>query len=680
MITPGTAELALAVAKGLIKFAGHLDRLLAEKVAVQSPLALKLPAVNFSPGPAVVKPRLRAYLQETSDKNPGPLGQQKRKSLADLMSETTPDLAEMRRFYAIAFPDEALSDANTIQPDANFLQYLRDTLPGLRETLPDSAKSKDEEKLKNYRAAVLAAAFYVDPGTDTRQLGYPVRVGLLVVDVLAEFGAENTQLFVKDEGIRSIVKAVLERFAKPDLESFDEWSPLLRHALSATLNGALDARTAWQGKNPWFEATLQALAEAREAAGDNGDDYLLGLIQGKGYYLLLSKTLAQAAEVLDDEHAPIFQQIAADMLRTAAPLVEAKPKGFGVFFNEHWSDLLHAALVSIDKHGPALLEGQSPLLKQVLLAAIKTLAEAPGSKLLTRDTVFHLADAVIGAFATHPELWKNGIDEEWLSQLVQSVLKTISNQGIVATFSKDGLETIMRDAAARFAEHPEWLVKDAGLFQTVVGGILKQLSELSAFEAKLVASAAVQGALNSIATHPELIGTDYAKVIADFAGQLAAHVKTKSLTALQAADIVKAAAEAVLLHPELFASATKGLAGLITNAVLRATKDNQAGLATGATLVALVQELFAVFSRRGLDAAADNAIGQLEDKLVEVLNAGLARSEKELGRRLDLPTLPKTLGALVSAWLRGEVSVLDPENPIFKELFAQLAERTSASA
>ena len=48
MITPGTAELALAVAKGLIKFAGHLDRLLAEKVAVQSPLALKLPAVNFS--------------------------------------------------------------------------------------------------------------------------------------------------------------------------------------------------------------------------------------------------------------------------------------------------------------------------------------------------------------------------------------------------------------------------------------------------------------------------------------------------------------------------------------------------------------------------------------------------------------------------------------------------------
>ena len=141
----------------------------------------------------------------------------------------------------MAFPDEALCDKDTIQPDDNFLQYLRDTLPGLRETLPENATSKDKEKCANYQAAVLASAFYVDPGADARQLGYPVRVGLLVVDVLAEFGAENTQLFVKDEGIRSVVKAVLERFAKPDLESFDEWSPFLRHALSATLNGVLDA-------------------------------------------------------------------------------------------------------------------------------------------------------------------------------------------------------------------------------------------------------------------------------------------------------------------------------------------------------------------------------------------------------------------------------------------------------
>jgi hypothetical protein len=678
MIPPGSAELVLAVAKGLIKFSGHLDRLLAEKVAVQSPLPLKLPVVDFSPGPAVVKPRLRAYLQDTSPENPGPLGQDLRKQLADLMSETSPDLAAMRRFFALAYPDDILNDGTTVQPDASFLQYLRDTLPGLRETLPAGADSTDPEKQANYRAAVLAAAFYVDPGADARQLGYPVRVGLLVVDVLAEFGAENTQLFVRDEGVRSLVKAVLERFAKPDLESFDTWSPFLRHVLSATLNGALDARQAWAGSNPWLEATLQALADAREAAGAGGDDYLLGLLEGEGYSLFLSQALVQAAGVLDDEHAPIFQQIAAEVLRAAAPLVQAKPKTFGAFFNEHWTDLLHAALVALDKHGNALLAGQSPLLQQVLLASIKTLADTPGTKLLTRDTLFHLTDAALGAIATHPDLWKNGIDEEWLSQLVQSVLKTIGNQGIVSTFSLDGLESILRDASARFAEHPEWIVKDPGLFQVVVGGILKQLSAVGAFEAKTLADAAVQGALNGIAAHPEFIGTDFQKVVADFAGQLAALVARKSLTALQASDIIEAAADAALLNPELFASASKKLAGLITDAVLRAGEQKQPALIAGATFVAIVQQQLVVFARRGRDAADDSAIGKLEDQLVQVLSAGLARAEKELGRRLTLQTLPATLAALTSAWLRGEVAAFDPENPLFKELFAQLAERASA--
>ncbi|MEO6034063.1 MAG: hypothetical protein ABIQ35_02285 [Verrucomicrobiota bacterium] len=680
MITPGTAELAVAVAKGLIKFGEHLDRLLAEKVAVQSPLALKLPAVNFSPGPAILKPRLRACLDQTSDAKPGPLGRQRRKALAELMAAASPDLAEMRRFYALAFPDEALNETNTIQPDANFLQFLRDAVPGLRETLPENAGSKDKAKVANYRAAVLSAAFYVDPGADARQLGYPVRVSLLVVDVLAELGAEHTQLFVKDEGIRVIATAVLERFAKPDLESFDDWSPVLRHTLSATLNGVLDARLAWQGKSPWFGAILQALADARESAGDIGDDYLLGLTEGKGYYLLLSNVLAKSADILDDQHAPLFQQIAADVLRGAAPLVASDPKGFGSFFNEHWADLLHAGLVSIDKHGPALLEGQSPLLREILLASIRSLSQTAGSELLSRETVFHLADAAIGAFASHPKLWATGNNQPWLDEFLQSVLHTVSNQGIAATFSKDGLETIVRQAAGRFAEHPEWLVKDPGMFQRVVGEILKRFSEVGALEAKTIAASAVDGALDAIAAHPEFIGTEFPRAIADFAGQLAAQVKGKTLTALQASDLIDAASQAALLHPELFASPKKRLAGVITDAVLAAGKNNSSPILSSATLVPIAQELFVVFAQRGFDAATDSAIGQLQDKLVPVLRAGIIRAESEMGRRLDVSALPGVLGGLVAAWLKGEAPALEPNDPAFQKFFAELAERALAAA
>jgi hypothetical protein len=55
----------------------------------------------------------------------------------------------------------------------------------------------------------------------------------------------------------------------------------------------------------------------------------------------------------------------------------------------------------------------------------------------------------------------------------------------------------------------------------------------------------------------------------------------------------------------------------------------------------------------------------------------LERAEKELGRRLTRQTLPATLAALTAAWLRGEISVIDPDAPLFKELFAQLAEQNS---
>src|SRR5262245_35686304 len=127
MIPTDTAALAIAVANGLIKFAGRLDRLLSEKIAVTSPLALKLPAVDFSLGPNVIGPRLNDYLSKTSSTQPGLLGQQKRQELSELMLSAAADLSRMRQFFALAFPTEALAEAVT--PDANFLQYLRDTMP-----------------------------------------------------------------------------------------------------------------------------------------------------------------------------------------------------------------------------------------------------------------------------------------------------------------------------------------------------------------------------------------------------------------------------------------------------------------------------------------------------------------------------------------------------------------------
>ena len=80
----------------------------------------------------------------------------------------------------MAYPEVA-ADSGVIVPDANILAYLREAMPGARDTLPASAKDTDPDKQAAYQTALLVSAFSVDPGADQRQLGYPVRIGLLVV-------------------------------------------------------------------------------------------------------------------------------------------------------------------------------------------------------------------------------------------------------------------------------------------------------------------------------------------------------------------------------------------------------------------------------------------------------------------------------------------------------------------
>ena len=75
------------------------------------------------------------------------------------------------------------------------------------------------------------------------------------------------------------------------------------------------------------------------------------------------------------------------------------------------------------------------VLRDVLLATVKVLANAPTANLLSSDTVVAIANAAIGAVATHPEIWDSGGNNPWLGQLVSSVLTTLSNTGVQNTLS-----------------------------------------------------------------------------------------------------------------------------------------------------------------------------------------------------------------------------------------------------
>jgi hypothetical protein len=339
MISPDAASLVIAVTRGLIKLGGRADLLFAEKELTTGALAIPMRAVVLPKVSRATKvERLKAYLDATAGDAPDPLHPD-RKAITELVAKAE-DLDRIDAVFERVYPGEAA--APVVDADAEFLKALRARLPTLDLSNPDTR----------------LACFYCAAGRDERQLTYPARMAFLVADVLAEFAAENASLIVRDDNARVIVQSVVERLAKPQLETFTAWSPLLRHALGATVEGLLANRETLAGAGPWVDAVLAALAVARDEA-QGGEDFVTGLVRGKGYRALLAGGLLVAGERLSVEGASPYKQIAADVLRTAAPLVKQGSASFSGFFQDNWGDLMCAGLASVERYGPGLLAARS---------------------------------------------------------------------------------------------------------------------------------------------------------------------------------------------------------------------------------------------------------------------------------------------------------------------------------
>ena len=661
MIATEAASLAISIAKGLIKLAGRVDRLMAEKDAVAGDLLIPMPPESAAPDVEIALNLLSDYLQETKDADPDPLGVDRKRLQTLLAKQPVPD--EWFAFFERIFPEKA--HPPVIRPDAQYLQALKKWAPSLNWEDPGNTE-------------VCKAAFYVASGRDQRGLGYGARLGLLVADVITEFGAEQTALFVRDQHAQTIVQAVLARFSKPELENFDDWSPFLRHALSATLNGFLDSRKVLASHAQWADALFEALARAREESPD-GDNYLVGLVSGQGYSLLIGEGLQAASVALAAEHSGVFTEIAAEFLIEAAPLFKTNQQDFGAFFKEHWGDLLHGGLNALAKNGPRLLNKQSPLLQETLLAVMNQLAAAPSTAYFSSDTVIGLTEVAIVAVARNPDLIEGTLGKKWLAQLINSVAGAISDSGPRAAFSREALEGIFKNTLSTFAQHPDLIISNPGLAQDLVASILQAVADTKGLELAPLASAGVGGALQALARHPELAGTNFGPYVAELAGDLATRVASRGLAATQAADLLSAVIEVTLRNQPLFAMLEKNVVSIVLDSILDVANDTkttagQVKLLAGATLVDVTREVVATVARYGTSFVENNSVKALADQLETTLEAGLNRANKELGRRMDQAAIPFVLAALVRKLLRGELPNPDPESENFKKTFSEITD------
>jgi hypothetical protein len=655
MLSAEAAGLVLKTAKGLIKLTKRIDLMLAEQEAVESPLLLPLPELQMAPVPPQMRQALENLLKETRSEDPDPLGGDRAKIRSALDNDET-DLffGFMERYL----PEQALGRVFNLNSDF---------MTALRNAFPDWADDPD----------LRMAAFYVSAGRDYRNKGYTWRIALTVVDVVSEFGAENMALFTRDEQIQSIAGAILKRFGEADLQTTDATGELLRAALSATLNGVLDARDAFEIGDQWVEALVGSLAEAREAVPEGErNNFLLGLLQGKGYPVLVCTVLETAADRFNDDDTEDFKDVAAGFLKEVAGIIQQKPT-FEDFFEDHWGDLLRAGLKSVAQHGPSLLKGESPLLSKVLVSVASNLATRPDNKLLSSDVLYGIVDAVVAAVAANPDLVDDTIDEEWLAALVNSITSTVAETNIRSTFTKNGLESLVKDTLDTFAKRPELIINKPGLARELLQGILTSLSRVNTFAAEELASAAVSGALTTFSEHPELIRFQYAELVASFAGKIGNFVEERHLTKVQGVDILQAVTESLEKNPALFLDIETRLAGWSVDAVVKAAQSSGTGLLVGATLTNVLQEILTALAKSGLAALDNHPAETLAKQLENLLNAGLARAEKELGNRIGVSSLPSVMGGLVVAWSRGEIAEIDPEDENFQNLFEELAVRAA---
>lgn len=251
----------------------------------------------------------------------------------------------------------------------------------------------------------------------------------------------------------------------------------------------------------------------------------------------------------------------------------------------------------------------------------------------------------------------------------------MSDRTLRETFSREGLETIVRDALVTFAEHPELLVpQDKAVAFDLVASVLSAVAKVESFNVRPLASAAVGAALSGLAKHPELVDSRFGPHLAQVSGSLARLVETKSLSGVEAADLVSVVAEAMLRNPVLFARRQPDVATRLVEVIVAACGANKERLVAGAALTELTRRVLGAFARHGMGFVESRTLKQVGDEVTAVLESGLVRASSELGRRLDHPEIPAILAELILRLLRGELGELDPESENFKKVFSALAD------
>ena len=632
-----TVGLVLLVAEGLFKFGRRLETL-----AIEDSLQRSIPMLHAPMFRRIKRAEIHTSFEKLinqADKAPDRFG--------SALSDVTPnDLQLMREIlkrdvhpdtmkvatelFQKYFPDR---EVEKFMPNLEFLRRLQARNPDLDWNNP----------------GLQAASFHVSAGKKDGNISHIGRVGLLVVDVLSEFGVDAAALLINHKPTAAIVSSLLKNFAQNDLEDIGGWQELFEHSFRSTLSGVVDSRTEIARDNRWVLATIDAIGDARSRLGDQS---VLNLVKGDALPSLVGSLLTEFGDELDENDAKTWSRVAADLLTETGGMVKPRTS-FDGFFRDHWGDLLGATAKAMQKHGVVIFEGDRPLAHQTVYDLMNHVASSTHGIRWNRELIVSLVDVAISTASNMPERVTQDIDHPWLSLVVEDVVSTVARQGITHSISTSGTRKIVSGALTKLGDHPDVIIEKPGIIQEVVGGVFKSVGNLNLSQRDKIADAVATGALNAITENPQLLKTEFAPVVTTFTRYIADMIALQQLSAVEGEQIIRKAIDAIADNPKVFEEYDQKAAILIVHSFSQLTDRGRFGtntsLAMGGRIKAeSIGGLLRGFARNGLAIISENATTeQFQNAMTSIISVALDRADNELGQGLSISDFAPLLEEIV---------------------------------
>lgn len=486
-----------------------------------------------------------------------------------------------------------------------------------------------------------------------------------------------------------LARAGLRSFGKYGPIILDEANPILETALLAAVRSLAETgnRDLISPDNlvAATEAAIAAVAAKPELLAENADwapafygafasvvrdEGLRNTFSKEGLEILLLRTAAVAAEnpELIVARPGFAQEVTGTILKKISEVESLRSGPLA-------TAVVVGALTTIEQN-PNLLDTRYA---EILGDFAGKLAELVKARSITGLQAEDLAAAAAEAIAENPDLFAEGGDPSWLQAAYGAFADVLADNDLKQTFSAKGLEAIVKTAMRTVSENPELLIADHLLPQTVLANVLKKLAGTPDVRIETLATAAVDGTLTAFVENPGLLDTPYAEVIGDLAGRLADRVRTGSTTGLEAQYLIAVITETVAANPDVLANLQNRLTIAIVDKVLDKVSENQNKALAAIALLPVVESVLSVVAMRGENLLSGTSVEELTSNIGDVVNSGLTAAARELGRQLDLPTVPVVVMALIEAWARGEITTVDLESESFNMAFAKLAAWASRS-